>query len=148
MLDACLPLPDLLRSVNLLLLPDNLIETCASSLVRRKLKVLHRDLNVVQMWLDYHSFKNCCIRFLSDKNVMLEAFQHFHVTRESLGDLKVTLLWNSLNIIPKLLYNLEAAPQPPADIKGIPEKNKASCIPSSWAFGCDESVNYSFISQI
>lgn len=53
---------------------------------------------------------------------MLEVFHHPCVPRENLGDLKVTFLRNGLNIIPKILYNLEPAPQPPAEIKGIPEK--------------------------
>lgn len=40
------PLAALQSSVNLLLLPDTLAETCAFSLVCRKLEVLHPDLNV------------------------------------------------------------------------------------------------------
>lgn len=53
---------------------------------------------------------------------MLEVFHHPCVSRVNLGDLKVTFLKNGLNIIPKILYNLEPAPQPPAEIKEIPEK--------------------------
>lgn len=53
---------------------------------------------------------------------MLEAFHHPRVSRESLGDLKVTFLCTGLNIIPKIPHNLELAPQPPGEIKGIPEK--------------------------